>query len=389
MTRPRPIAALPALHPIALLPTLGAPRAFPLSDPRTQPFYLGRGAVVRAVERLGLGGCEVLVPAYHHGVEVEALLAAGVRPRFYNVTRDFQTDFASLAAEVTPETRAIYVIHFVGLPQPMPEIVAFARARGLKIIEDCALALYSRDGRFPLGSRGDAAIFCFYKTLAVPHGGALWMPAPGPPPALSPPGVLATAHQILASLLTHLDRQGGTLGHLARRMLRKTARWWRLVGPLPVDSRPVGTRSFVPGQEKLGIAPASLRIAVRSEARSVVEARRRNYYALLSRLREVCPPMVQELPSGACPLFYPLWTEDKRALQQALAQEGIESIDFWREGSPLVPPGKFPDVEALRAHVLELPIHQDLDLGDIERIARTVKRALATRRPKARALAGE
>ncbi len=385
MTRPRTIAVLPALSPGALLPGLfGPPLAFPFCDPRTHYFYLGRGAVVRAVERLGLAGRELLVPAYHHGVEVEALVAAGARPRFYNVTRDFQADLASLAAEVTPDTRGLYVIHFAGFPQPMPELVAFARAHALKVIEDCALALYSSDGPRPLGSRGDAAIFCLYKTLPVPHGGALWMPAPAVPFTLTSAGSLTTAHQLLASLLVQLERRTGTIGRLARQAVRLGARLARAVGSLPADARPVGGRAFSPGQERLAMSPVSLRIARRIDPRTVVETRRRNYYALMSRLREVSPPMVHELPAGVSPLFYPLWVDDKPALQAALSAEGIESIDFWREGSPLVPAGRFPEVDALRAHVLELPIHQDVDLEDVERIARVVRRVLTPGASEAR-----
>jgi dTDP-4-amino-4,6-dideoxygalactose transaminase len=42
------------------------------------------------------------------------------------------------------------------------------------LVEDCALALFSNfaDGR-PIGSKGEASVFSFSKSLATPHGGAL------------------------------------------------------------------------------------------------------------------------------------------------------------------------------------------------------------------------
>lgn len=378
----RPIAALPALSPGMFMPRgLGPPLAFPFCDPRTHYFYLARGAVFAAVQRLGLAGAEVLVPAYHHGVEVEALVAAGVRPVFYNVTTDLQADLASLAREVTPATRALYVIHYAGFAQPMARLCAWARAHGLKVVEDCALALLSAEGPRPLGTRGDAAIFCLYKTLPVPNGGALWMPEPWDAPPLEPAGAATAVHQLVSSLVTGLARSG-PVGRLVRAAVQGSARRVRRWRPLPVDARPVGGRSFVPGQERLAISPVSLAIAHRLDARTIVERRRRNFQALLGALRDVAPPLVHQLPRGVSPLFYPLWTPEKRRLQAALAAEGIESIDFWREGSPLVPARKFPDVEALRAHVLELPLHQDVDEADVARMVEAVRRALVSCTPR-------
>lgn len=373
---PRPIPALPALSPAELVTRPRQPLPFPFADARTRFFYLGRGAVHRAVEALGLVGEELLVPAYHHGVEIEALAHAGAKLRFYGIDRSFRADLKSIADQLTDRTRALYVIHYAGFPQPMDDLLAIARARGLKVIEDCALSLLSRDGARPLGSRGDAGIFCLYKTLPVPNGGALWMPAPAEEPELRPPGLVAAVHQTVSSMLVRLERGAGETGRAARRAVQRAARALRSVRPLPVDAVPVGGRHYEPGQETLGISPVSVGIARRLHHREIVEQRRRNYYALLGRLRDVSPPMVQVLEAGVCPLFYPLWVEDKRGMQARLAAMGVEAIDFWSEGSPLVPAGAFPDVEALRRHVLELPIHQDLDAADMEALAGAVRRAL-------------
>ena len=68
--RRRFIPALPTLWPGMLSPLAAArPPAFPLAAPRVTRFYLARNAVFHAVGLLGLEGREVLVPAYHHGVE--------------------------------------------------------------------------------------------------------------------------------------------------------------------------------------------------------------------------------------------------------------------------------------------------------------------------------
>src|SRR5207302_1991219 len=84
------------------------------------------------------------------------------------------------------DVRVLYLTHFVGFAQPVAEARHLCDQLGVKLIEDCALALFSRapDG-LPLGARGDAAIFCLYKTLPLPHGGLLLAPSVpwSPPPA--------------------------------------------------------------------------------------------------------------------------------------------------------------------------------------------------------------
>lgn len=373
----RRIGALPLPSPSMLLPRVaGSPLAFPFGDPRTQFFYLGRAAVWHAMRLLHLRGEEVLVPAYHHGVEIEALVAAGAKPRFYGVDRTMRADLASLAEQLTPATRALYVVHYAGFPQPMDDLLAFARHQGLKVIEDCALSLLSADGMRPLGSRADAAIFCLYKTLPVPHGGALWMPKGFDGAPLEPARLVIQAQQLASGMLARLEREAGATGHRVREVVRGAARRLRGVRPLPTDARPVGNRKFVPGQERLAIAPIALRMVHSIDLAKVVERRRRNYYALMGRLRDVAPPLIQELAPGMSPLFYPTWVEGKPRVHAALIEAGIEAIDFWSEGSALVERGRFPIVDGLRAHLLELPIHQDLEADDLEAIARAVRQAV-------------
>jgi hypothetical protein len=151
-------------------------------------YYFGRNAVRTLTKVLQLDRGEVLVPAYHHGVEIEALLDAGASVRFYPVDARMQVDPDEVARLIGPRTRGIYLIHYLGFPGPAQALRELCDARGLALVEDCALGLLSRDGDRPLGSWGDAAIFSLYKTLPLPNGGALVLggsrpvgvpPAPG------------------------------------------------------------------------------------------------------------------------------------------------------------------------------------------------------------------
>src|ERR1017187_5125464 len=113
----------------------------------------GRSAIRAAAWGLGLReGDEVLLPAYCCGVEITSLRACGVNTRLLPIGRDLVLDPADVRSAIGPRTRAIYVIHYFGHPQPLTELREIADRSGLRLIEDCALALLSCDERgIPLG----------------------------------------------------------------------------------------------------------------------------------------------------------------------------------------------------------------------------------------------
>jgi dTDP-4-amino-4,6-dideoxygalactose transaminase len=371
------IRDLPDLWPWQLLARPPAERAFPFDRADLELCYLGRNAVHRAVRRLGLEGAEVIAPAYHHGVEIAALLHAGARVRFARVDESMHLDPEHVASLAGPRTRAIYVIHYAGFPQPLEPFLELARRRGLSLIEDCALSLFSRDGDRPLGSAGDAAIFCFYKTLPVSHGGALLVRRAGTrerPPPLRPPPLLPTLSQLGGALLAGLELQLGAPGRLARGALRSvTSGLRRRANELAV---PVGTQDFDPEVVDLGMSALAARLARASDASRIVQRRRENWSFLHQRLAGHQRAVWPRLPAGASPLFYALRVEDKDRALRVLRGRGVKAVDFWRTGHPSAAGAPFPEVERLRAQVVELPCHQDLGPDQLERVARFAREAV-------------
>jgi hypothetical protein len=71
-------------------------------------------------------------------------------------------------------------------------------------------------------------------------------------------------------------------------------------------------------------------------------------------------------------LFFPLLVHDKHATAQALRRRGIEAVEFWNDGDPDARGRGRNDARFLREHVLELPIHQDVGLPQIEYMTREV-----------------
>jgi hypothetical protein len=375
--RRRYIPALPTLWPGMLSPLASDGRArFPFGAQRVTRFYFARNAVFHAVKLLGLEGREVLVPAYHHGVEIAALVSAGAVPRFIRVDGRMRLDVEALEAGIGPRTGALYVIHYAGFPQPMADVMDLARRHGLPVIEDCALALLSSDGGRPLGSYGTVGIFCYYKTLPVPNGGALVVNDPSlegavPPPTSPPLG--STLSHLAGALLSNAAFRLGQTGELARDGARRAAGFVRSTsGVRPVST---GTSTFDPARVGLGMSDLSELIARRIDHEGVVAARRRNYFLLLGRLRDRAP-VFTELPPGVSPLFFPLSCDDKSAVKARLAARGIETVDFWRTGHPLCPADAFPEVASLRERILEIPCHQDLGPEDLAWVAGCVQEAL-------------
>jgi len=373
---PRFIPALPTLWPRMLFARPRGAPPFPFEAPGARFYYFGRNAVWTAARVLGLDRGEVLLPAYHHGVEVEALVDAGVTPRFYRVGPRMQVDPDEVKALIGPKTRGLYLVHYLGFPGPAQALRELADARGLPLVEDCALSLLSRAGERPLGTWGDASIFSLYKTLPIPHGGALVL-ASGQPQGLpwpDPPPHLSTLSHVVSSLLYNVELRGGALGRALRQAVRGLGH--AAVGATRVERVATGTQHFERAHAGLGMSPLAHRLALSQDFAQIAERRRRNFFFLLGHLRDVAPPVFAELPAGVVPLFYPLRVDDKAAVMARLAARGVETVDFWRYGHPACALAEFPDVEALRRQILEIPVHQDLDPETMTALAAAVREAV-------------
>src|SRR3989442_13846464 len=101
-------------------PAVGAAaRPFPLADGSRRELTFARYGIFAIAQALGLEGREVLFPAFFHCVELEALLAAGVRVTFYPIGTELRLDPHDLADRVGARTAALHLIHYTGFPPPL------------------------------------------------------------------------------------------------------------------------------------------------------------------------------------------------------------------------------------------------------------------------------
>jgi len=137
----------------------------------------GSVAIDAAVLALGIGqGHEVIMPTFTIISCAAAVIRAGATPVL--VDADPQTwnmDVSQIEEKITPNTRAIMVVHIYGLPTDMDPVLEIAKKYGLKIIEDAAeMHGQTYKGR-PCGSFGDISTFSFYanKHITTGEGGMI------------------------------------------------------------------------------------------------------------------------------------------------------------------------------------------------------------------------
>lgn len=126
---------------------------------------------------LGIGpGDEVIVPSLTHVATANAIRAVGATPVFVDVELNTgNISIEQIRRAASEKTKAICVVHYLGLPVDMGQVMEFAKSKGLYVVEDCALALGSYYRTSHVGLVGDFGAFSFYpaKHITTGEGGML------------------------------------------------------------------------------------------------------------------------------------------------------------------------------------------------------------------------
>ena len=126
----------------------------------------GTDAITVALQAVGVGpGDDVVTVANTCVPTIVGIEATGARPVLVDVDPDtFTLDPDKLEAALTERTRAIVPVHLYGQCADLEPILALARARGLRVVEDCAQAHGAEYRGRCAGSIGEAGAFSFYPT---------------------------------------------------------------------------------------------------------------------------------------------------------------------------------------------------------------------------------
>lgn len=358
--------------------------------------YLGRNAVWQAVRILGLNpGDEVLVPAYNCGSEIDPLIHYGLTVVPYRVSRSAQVDLKDIHRRITKKTKAVYVTHYFGFPQQLKPIMHFCQSMGLSLIEDCALALFSRNGDSFVGGEGDVSVFSFRKTAPVPDGGAVVVNNPSlqvigqlkRPSLLNMLAILLCMVGRFIQRRLYVELKGVEKSYqFIHSVLRRLSKWIKpsttqdkFVNNSSISWRPLGKHDYYdPKISYWSMSWISKRIIANIKPREVIAKRRGNFQHLLQAFRNIqgAKPLFKQLPEGVCPTVFPIVTDKPFQLCRGLNDHRIGAIEWWSGYHSAICWDEFPEASYLKKHVLALPIHQELSYKEMAYIAKCVQNLL-------------
>ncbi len=116
-------------------------------------------------------GDEVIVPSFTFVSSANAFALRGATLVFADSLPDNPNiDPVQIEALITPNTKAIVVVHYAGVACDMARIMAIANAHGVAVVEDAAQAIDSYYLDRPLGSIGALSTFSFHETKNIIAG---------------------------------------------------------------------------------------------------------------------------------------------------------------------------------------------------------------------------
>ena len=312
----------------------------------------GTDALTFALRALDIKkGDEVILPSFTFTATALAVLHVGATPVFADVEENtFNLDPESARQAFSPKTRALIPVHLFGQCANMTELMALAKLRRLKVVEDACQAsgaLYkSSDGKTKMaGSMGDTGCFSFYPTKNIG--------------ALGDGGAIATGDEILASACRKIRDYG-----------QSSKYQHELYG---LNSR----------LDELQAAFLRLKLA-RLDAENKVRTELARYYQQqLSSLPDVTivTPAANNLSNHH---LFVIRTKNRDQLQQYLISQGITTAIHFPVLIPQQPflkhlnTGSLPNASSFISEILSLPLHPYLSLTAIDYICSSIQRFFAS-----------
>ncbi|GAA2247974.1 DegT/DnrJ/EryC1/StrS family aminotransferase [Streptomyces indiaensis] len=140
-------------------------------------FCTGTSALHAMLLAEGIGpGDEVIVPSVTFVATATSVCHVGATPVFADIDpRTFNLDPASVAARITPATRAVMTVHYAGQPGDLDGLARVCGAAGVPLLEDAAQAAGAEYRGRPVGTFGRSAMFSFTpaKNITTGEGGVV------------------------------------------------------------------------------------------------------------------------------------------------------------------------------------------------------------------------
>jgi len=120
-------------------------------------------------------GDEVICPSMSFIATANSIAYTGATPVFAEVNEQFNIDPINAESLITPKTKAILIVHQLGMPADIDAFKDICQRHNLILIEDAACAIGSEYKGKKIGSHSDLVCFSFHprKVLTTGDGGMI------------------------------------------------------------------------------------------------------------------------------------------------------------------------------------------------------------------------
>lgn len=317
----------------------------------------GTAALQLALQGCGIGpGDEVLVPSLTYVASFQAISATGATPVACDIVEDTcMLDVHDATRRMSDRVRAVMPVLYAGDAGTLGGVYAFARAHGLRVVEDAAHAFGSSHDGALVGATGDVACFSFdgVKNITCGEGGCV---------VADNPEVLAVVRD--ARLLgvendTSARYSGGRSWDFD-----VTAQGWRY------------------HMSDIMAALGRAQLTRRAELASRRQDLGRIYLQRLAGNRRIVP--VLKGFDAVVPHIFPVripGLADRAGLRRALLERGIETGVHYRPNHTLTyfaraGSAPLPVTDRVYPQLLTLPLHPDLVESDVDYVCRHITELL-------------
>tara|TARA_B110000285_G_scaffold223340_1_gene278695 strand:+ start:1454 stop:2578 length:1125 start_codon:yes stop_codon:yes gene_type:complete len=118
---------------------------------------------------------EVICPSMSYIATANCIKYVGAKPIFAEVNEDYNLDIEDVRSKITPRTKAILIVHQIGMPADIDAFKTLCDEKGLVLIEDAACAIGSEYKGNKIGSHSDLVCFSFHprKVITTGDGGMI------------------------------------------------------------------------------------------------------------------------------------------------------------------------------------------------------------------------
>ena len=311
----------------------------------------------------GIGpGDEVIVPSMTHVATAHAVEYNGATPVFVDsemVTGNI--DIEQIEESITENTKAISIVHYLGMPVNMNRILGIANKHCLKIIEDCALAVGSMIGGKHVGLFGNIGCFSFYpvKHITTAEG-----------------GMLITQEKEIAERIKRTRAFG----------YDRTVTERKVSGDYDVN--------LLGFNYRMNEIQAAIGVEQIKKVKSFLKKRKENYEYLEKRLKDINEIHLFHSTHGDYQSSYYCLTivlddtiaVNRHKLVDFLNENGIGTSIYYPKPIPNfsyykekynINEDKFPNARKISSSSIALPVGPHLEIDDMEYIAERLKAAIA------------